>query len=166
MLAVIVFIYFYIGFKPCLRSNIPADASGWSCVHWDITGRPSDYVQGKIGTELEKLCWNSPTLECHRRNLFETAPHWDATGEFITFAAYTGTPLKGLSQPTHAPTKQISIHASLKWQEGWTPISKWTGLCEFSLYLEFTALQWIPVLLLTHVSNSTSLCMPLICASL
>ena len=53
---------------------------------------------------------------------------------------------------------QSSIHASLKWQYGGTPVSKWTGLCIFSLYLEFTALQWIPVLLLTHVSTSTSLC--------
>ena len=51
-----------------------------------------------------------------------------------------------------------SIHASLKWQDGGTPVSKWTGLCIFSLYLEFTALQWMPVLLLTHVSTSTSLC--------
>ena len=33
-----------------------------------------------------------------------------------------------------------------------------TGLCIFSLYLEFTALQWMPVLLLTHVSTSTLLC--------
>ena len=33
------------------------------------------------GTPLEKLSWNSPTLECHWRNLVETAPHWDATGE-------------------------------------------------------------------------------------
>ena len=53
---------------------------------------------------------------------------------------------------------QSSIHASLKWQDGETPVSKCTGLCIFSLYLEFTALQWIPVLLLTHVSTSTSLC--------
>ena len=36
-----------------------------------------------------------------------------------------------------------------------TPVSKWTGLCIFSLYLEFTALQWMQVLLLTHVSTST-----------
>ena len=50
-----------------------------------------------------------------------------------------------------------SIHASLKWQDGRTPVSKWTGLCIFSLYLEFTALQWMPVLLLTHVSTSTLL---------
>ena len=54
---------------------------------------------------------------------------------------------------------QSSIHASLKRQDGGTPVSKWTGLCIFSLYLEFTALQWIPVLLLTHVSTSTLLCL-------
>ena len=53
---------------------------------------------------------------------------------------------------------QSSTHASLKWQDGGTPVSKWTGFCIFSLYLEFTALQWIPVLLLTHVITSTSLC--------
>ena len=53
---------------------------------------------------------------------------------------------------------QSSIHASLKWQDGGIPVSKWTGLCIFSLYLEFTALQWMPVLLLTYVSTSTLLC--------
>ena len=53
---------------------------------------------------------------------------------------------------------QSSIHASLKSQHGGTPVSKWTGLWIFSFYLEFTALQWMPVLLLTHVSTSTSLC--------
>ena len=31
-------------------------------------------------------------------------------------------------------------------------------LCKLSVYLEFTALQWIPALLLTHLSTSTSLC--------
>ena len=46
---------------------------------------------------------------------------------------------------------QSSIHASLTWQDGGTPVSKWTGLCIFSLYLEFASLQWMPVLLLTHV---------------
>ena len=45
---------------------------------------------------------------------------------------------------------QSSIHASLQWQDGGTPVSIRTGLCIFSLYLEFTALQWMPVLLLTH----------------
>ena len=53
---------------------------------------------------------------------------------------------------------QSSTHACLKWQDGGKPVSKWTGLCIFSLYLEFTAQQWIPVLLLTYVSTSTSFC--------
>ena len=65
---------------------------------------------GYTGTPLEKLSWNSPTLECHWRNLVESAPHWDATGETLTFAAYAGTPLEGLWQPTHAPT-HIVKHA-------------------------------------------------------
>ena len=62
------------------------------------------------GTPLEKFSWNRPTLECHWRNLVEFAPHWDATGEKLTFAAYTGTPLEGLWQPTHAST-HIVKHA-------------------------------------------------------
>ena len=59
---------------------------------------------------LEKLSWNSPTLECHWRNLVKSAPHWNAPGETVTFATYTGTPLEGLWQPTHAPT-HIVKHA-------------------------------------------------------
>ena len=77
--------------------------TGWSSVHWNATGMPLvDPVY--TGTPLEKLSWNSPTLECHWRNLVESAPHWDATGETLTFTAYTGTPLEGLWQPTHAPS--------------------------------------------------------------
>ena len=67
---------------------------------------------GYTGTPLEKLSWNSPTLECHWRNLVESAPHWDATGETLTFAAYTGTPLEGQWQPTHA-RKHIVKHADI-----------------------------------------------------
>ena len=67
-------------------------------------------LAGYTGTPLEKLDWNSPTLECHWRNLVESTPHWDATGETLTFAAYIGTPLEGLWQPTHAPT-HIVKHA-------------------------------------------------------
>ena len=53
-------------------------------------------LAGYTGTPLEKLSWNSP--------------HWNATGETLTFAAYTGTPLEGLWQPTQAPT-HIVKHA-------------------------------------------------------
>ena len=74
--------------------------------HWAI----QRILAGYTGTPLKKLSWNSPTLECHWRNLVESGPHWDATGETLTFAAYTGTPLEGLWQPTHAPT-HIVKHA-------------------------------------------------------
>ena len=83
--------------------------TGWSSVHWNAIGMPlAEPVH--TGIPLEKLSWNSPTLECHCRNLVQSAPHWDATGETLTFAAYTGTPLEGLWQPTHAPT-HIVKHA-------------------------------------------------------
>ena len=98
------------------------------------------------GMSLEKLSWNCPTLGCHWINSNFCSLHWNTTGGTVT--AHT--------RPVHI-VKQSSIHASLKWQDGGTPISKWTGRCKFSLYLEFTALQWIPVLLLTYVSTSTSL---------
>ena len=83
--------------------------TGWSSVHWNATGMPLvDPVY--TGTPLEKLSWYRPKVECHWRNLVESAPHWKATGETLTFAAYTGTPLEGLWQPTHAPT-HIVKHA-------------------------------------------------------
>ena len=74
-------------------SSVHWNATGWSSLHWDTTGRPSEYLQG--------------TLEHHWKNLVETAPHWNATGETLTFAAYTETPLERLWQPTHAPTHII-----------------------------------------------------------
>ena len=58
------------------------NATGWPSVHWDTTKRPSEYLQG--------------TLEYHWKNIVETALHWDATGEILTVAACTGTPLEGL----------------------------------------------------------------------
>ena len=92
--------------------------TGWSSVHWNATGMPLEchwlvqctlgyhwvtqrILAGCTGTQLEKLSWYSPTLECHWRNLVESGPHWDATGETLTFAAYIGTPLEWLWQPTH-----------------------------------------------------------------
>ena len=101
------------------------------------------------------------SLEHHWKNLIEIAPHWNATGVTLTIAAYTGTPLEGMQQITHTQlhiVKQSSIRASWKRQDGGTSSSKWTGLCKFSFYLEFTALQWISVLLFKRVSTSTQLC--------
>ena len=43
------------------------NVTGWPSVHCDITGRPSEYLQG--------------TLKHHWQNLVETVPHWNATGE-------------------------------------------------------------------------------------
>ena len=77
----------YIGW-----SSVHWNATGWPSVHWDTTGRPIEYLQG--------------TLEHHWKNLVETAH----TGETLIFAAYTGTPLEGLWQPTQAPT-HIVKHA-------------------------------------------------------
>ena len=71
--------------------------------HWATQRILAGYTE----TPLEKLSCNSPTLECHWRNLVKTAPHWDATGGTLTFAAYTGTPLEELWQPTHAPTHKV-----------------------------------------------------------
>ena len=77
-------------------SSVHWNATGWPSVRWDTTGPPSEYLVG--------------TLEHHWKNLVESAPQWNATGETLTFAAYTGTPLGGLWQPTHTPT-HIVKHA-------------------------------------------------------
>ena len=115
-------------------------------------------LAGYTGTPLEKLSWNSPTLECHWINLVESAPHWDVTGELLhPTLEHHWRDCDSPHTPRHIKlSMQSSIHASLKWQDGGTPVSKWTGLCIFNLYLEFTTLRWIPVLLLTHVITSTS----------
>ena len=146
------------------------NATGWPNVHWDTTGRPSEYLQGTLehhwknlveiaphwnatgetltifaytGTPLEKLSWNCTTLGCHWRNSNFYSPHWNITGETVAAHAHTQAHI----------VKQGSIHASLKWQDGGTPISKWTGLCKFSSYLELIALQWITVLLSKYLST-------------
>ena len=58
-------------------------------------------LAGHTGTPLEKRSWNSPTLECHWIILVESAPHWDATGETLTFAAYTGRDCDSPLTPRH-----------------------------------------------------------------
>ena len=52
---------------------------------------------------------------------------------------------------------QSSVSASLKQQDDGTPSSKWIGLCNFSFFLEFTAMQRITVLVYKCVSTSSSL---------
>ena len=123
------------------EKNIPYPGSvytGWSNVPWKATGMPlvgTVYTGITLGdlantagyteTPLGKLSWNCPTLECHWKNTI---------GGTVT-STYTQAQI----------VKQSSIHASLKWQDGGTSNSKWTGLCKFIFYLEFTALQWISV---------------------
>ena len=80
-------------------------------------------LAGYTGTPLEK-------------KTVETAPHWDATGETLTFAAYTGTPLEGLWQPTHAPTnivKHAEQHPCQFEMTRWRDASK---LVDRSLYIQ------------------------------
>ena len=93
-------------------------------------------LAGYTGTPLEKLSWNSPTLEYHWINLAESAPHRDATGETLTFAAYTGTPLEGLCQPIHAPThivKHSEYHPCQFEMTRWRETSKQV---DRSLYIQ------------------------------
>ena len=144
--------------------------TGWSSVHWNATGMPLvDPVY--TGTPLEKLSWNSPTLECHWRNLVESAPHWDATGETLTFAAYTGTPLEGLWQPTHAQT-HIVKHA--EWHPCQFEMTRWRNTSkqvDRSLYIQpllgvyCSAMDASSALNTCEYFNNT-LCMPLIWAPL
>ena len=118
--------------------------TGWSSVHWNATGMPlvdpvytgtpleKKLKQPHTGMPLEKLSWIRPTLGCHWRNSNFYSIHWNATGGTVT--AHT-------RPDAYSLTCRVSSIASLKWQDGGTPVSKWIGLCIFSLYLEFTALQ-------------------------
>ena len=138
----------YVRYNPYpdpVYTGIPLGNPANTCnrVHWNITG--------------EKLSWNCPTLECNWRDSNFCGLQRNATGGTVTAPAPR---LPHIHTHAHTQThivKQSSIRASLKWQDGGTPISKWTDLCKFSFYLEFTVLQWIPILLLKHVSTSKSL---------
>ena len=124
-------------------------------VHWNTTGKT----------------WNSPTLECHWRNLVESAPYWGATGETLTFAAYTGTPLEGLWQPIHSPThivKHAEYHPCQFEMTRWRDTSKQV---DRSLYIQHllgvycSAMDTSSALNTCEYFNIT-LCMPLIWAPL
>ena len=90
----------------------------WASVHWLVQCTLEchwltqctlayDWATQRIlavytGTALEKLCWNSLTLECHWRNLVDNAPlechwrnfcslHWNTTGGTVTAHTRPGT---------------------------------------------------------------------------
>ena len=128
--------------KPSVNHGATNAPLPWASVHWMVQ------------------C----TLECHWLTKCTLGHHW-ATQRIL--AGYTGTPLENLSwnRPTLECHWRNSNFCSLHWNiTGETvaahthTISKWTGLCKFSSYLEFTAQQWIPVLLSKYVSTWPSLC--------
>ena len=116
------------------------NATGRPSVHWDTTGRPCKYCRvhwNTTGNTQLKL----PHTECHWRDSDYCSLHWNTTGANVA---------------AHIPAyinKHGSTHANLKWQDHRTLSSKWIGLCKFSFYLKFTALQCIPVLLFQCVST-------------
>ena len=95
----------------------------WASVHW--------LDQCILEFHWNATWWPSVHWDTTRRPWMV---HWNTTGKY--------------THNTGTCSWADSIHASLKWQDGGTPIGKWTGLCIFSFYLEFTALQGIPILLL------------------
>ena len=66
-------------------------------------GDPTN-IAGYTGIALEKLV--------------ETAAHWNATGETLTIATYTGTPLEGLSQPAQVHIGRVA--SILVWNDKMT----------------------------------------------
>ena len=152
--------------------------TGWSSVHWNATGMTLDpvYTGIPLGDQAHTCrvhwnttgkTWNSPTLECHWRNLVETAPHWDTTGETLTFIACTRTPLERLWQPTHAPThivKHAEYHPCQFEMTRWRDTSK---QIDRSLYIQpllgvyCSAMDTSSALNTCEYFNIT-LCMPLI----
>ena len=137
------------------------------------------------GMPLECHWLTQCTLGHHWKNLVETAPHWNATGQtllnpphtgmplekLLTFAAYTGTPLEGLWQPTHAQT-HIVKHA--EWHPCQFEMTRWRDTSkqvDRSLYIQpllgvyCSAMDASSALNTCEYFNNT-LCMPLIWAPL
>ena len=91
------------------------------------------------------------SLECHWLTHCTLGYHW-ATRRILAW--YTGTPLEKRSW--NNPTLECHWRNLVENAPHWDATGE--TLCKLSLYLEFTALQWIPALLLTHMNTSTSLC--------
>ena len=73
------------------------NATGWSIVHWNTTGRPSEYLQGTLdhhwknlvetahtGMSLGNLSLIRPTLGCQWRNSNFCSLQWNTTGGTVT----------------------------------------------------------------------------------
>ena len=73
--------------------------------------------------------------------------HWNTTGGTIT-ATYTQAHI----------VKQSSIHSNLKWQDDGHQAASGQVSVNSAFYLEFTVLQYIPLLLFKRVSTSTPIC--------
>ena len=114
-------------------------------------GDPANICRVHWNTTEKKNCCNSPTLECHWRNLVETAPHWDATGEILTFAAYTGTPLARDCNSLHTQAHVLSMpvwndkmagHQSASGQVSVTSAFTWSLLL-YNGYQFCSKLMWV-----------------------
>ena len=121
------------------------NATRWHSVREDTTVWPSEYLQGTLEHNWKNLIGTAPTGMPPGNSDYCSLP-WNTTGGTITASLHTQAHI----------VNQSSTHDSLKWQDGGTPSSKWSNLCKFSFYLEFTALQWIPVLLIKRGSSSIS----------
>ena len=130
-------------------SSVHRNATGWPSVHWDTTGRPSEYLQGTlehhwknsvetvphwnatgetltifayIGTRLEKLSWNCPTLGCHWGNANFCSLHWNTTGGTVIAHTHPGAsrvasmPVWNDKMAGHQPASgQVSVNSAFTW---------------------------------------------------
>ena len=123
------------------------------------------------GMPLECHWLTQCTLGYHWKNLVETVPHWNATGQTLTFAAYTGTLLEWLWQPTQAPTHKVKHADWHPCQFEMTRLRDTSKQVDRSLYIQpllgvyCSAMDTSSVLNTCEYFNIT-LCMPLISAPL
>ena len=79
-------------------------------------GDTSEYLRGTLEQNWRNAEHCSLHLNTTGKNLVETAPHWNATGETPTIVAYTGTPLEGLRQLILAWHRKI-VENKLHWKD-------------------------------------------------
>ena len=91
-------------------TGTPMEKLSWNCTTLECQGETLT-IFAYTGTPLEKLSRNCPALGCQWRNCNFCSLHWNTNGGDCNTQAHI--------------VKQSSIHASLKRQDGGTPISKW-----------------------------------------